>query len=139
MNRVTGFEARLGAIESELDVIDALLLAIRGNVAINTAAIAAINISIAAIEARLDALETTGIVATNVDYQVVKGDRFINCSGSITVTLINIGNADAEITITSTSGTVTLVADAAIQTPSTFTTGTGGTIYPARGQWYQKN
>jgi len=81
----------------------------------------------------------SGIVETDVNYQVVLGDKFINCLGSITITLINIANAVDEITITSTNGTVTLAADATIQTPSTFTTGTGGTVYPARGQWHQKN
>lgn len=146
INRVTGFEARLGTIESELDAIDALLVTIQENIAtnatniaINAAAIVAINVSIAAIEARLDALEDPGIVTTNVDRQVRATDKIINCSGSITVTLINIANATHEITITSTNGTVTLAADAVIEAPSTFTTGTSGTLYPARDQWYQKN
>jgi len=144
INRVTGFEARLGGIESELDAIDALLVTIQENIAtnatniaINAAAIVAINVNIAAIEARLDALEASGIVPTNVDYQVKVNDKIINCSGSITITLPDNAVAVREVTITSIAGTVTVVGDAPIQTTSV-STGTSITLYPVRGEWFDK-
>ena len=72
-------------------------------------------------------------------YQVLLGNRNIACSGNFTVTLIDAADAtDQEITINSTSGTITVEADATIQGAASLTTGTTGAWFFANGQWYSK-
>jgi len=71
-------------------------------------------------------------------YQVLVGDDIINCIGTFTVTLPNILNAVKEVTISSTSGTITVAGDATIEPPASVPTGASITFYPARGQWWQK-
>lgn len=164
LNRVTGFEGRIGTIESELDVIDALLaqiqidiLANTVNITANADAITALTVRVTAIEAdilsilssidtinsdisginsRLDALEASGIVETNVDYQALPTDKIINCNGSVRITFPAITIAFQALTITSTTGNVTTAADVTIQSPTNVSTGTTSTFYPARGQWF---
>ena len=74
----------------------------------------------------------------NTTYQALVGDRYINCQGTFTTTLVDIADVEDEVTITSTSGTITLAADASIQSPTTVTTGNSVTLYKSRGQWYHK-
>lgn len=78
-----------------------------------------------------------GIIEANSDYQVKAGDTIINCNGTFNVTLIPIADANATITITSVLGTITVLADAAIQIPVELSSGTGSNFYPARSQWFQ--
>lgn len=164
LNRVFGFEARILDIEAEIEVLDALLIEIQADIATNTtdietnaAAISVIEttiislqadieaidaqiidilLSIFAIETRLDALEDSGIVEANSNYTVQPGDKIINCNGTLSVTLIGISSASDPITVTSTAGTITLIADAPIQSPTTVTTGASSTLYPARSSWF---
>ena len=68
-------------------------------------------------------------------YQVLKNDDIINCTGAFTVTFVKIADAKKPITISSTSATITLSADATIET-GTVTSGNSTTFYPAGGQWW---
>ena len=68
-------------------------------------------------------------------YQVLQNDDIINCTGAFTVTFINIADAKKPITISSTSATITLSADATIEA-GTVTSGNSTTFYPAGGQWW---
>ena len=137
LKRVETFEGRIGANEAELDVIDALIIQMQLDILTNAADIVLINNQITEINLRLDALEDSGIVETNVAYQVLASDKIINCSGTFNVTLPNIADAVRPVTITSVAGTITIVGDASIQSPDFATTGTGITVYPARGSWHQ--
>lgn len=73
------------------------------------------------------------------DVTVVPGNKIINCTESIAVTLIDILDATDEITITATNGLVGLIADAVIQFGNTVASLSSITLYPANGQWWQKN
>lgn len=77
----------------------------------------------------------SGIVETDIAYQILIADDIINCLGTFNVTLPAIDDAIKPISISSTSGTITLVGDATIQTPTTVTTNSTVTVYPARGEW----
>jgi len=92
----------------------------------------------ACLEAAPGAIITlpSGIVETNIAYQVVPADDIISCLGTFTVTLPPILTAIKPVTITSVTGTITLAGDATIQTPTSVTTGSSVTVYPARGQWF---
>lgn len=78
------------------------------------------------------------IVEVSTTYQVIIDDDIIAATGTFTVTLVDIGDAIKEITISSFSGTITLAGDATIQTPNSLTTGTSVTLYPAGGEWFHK-
>lgn len=93
----------------------------------------------ACLQADINAIITlpSGIVETNIAYQVVPADDIISCLGTFTVTLPPILTAIKPVTITSVTGTITLAGDATIQTPISITTGSSVTVYPARGQWFQ--
>ena len=78
------------------------------------------------------------IVAVTTTYQVQVDDDIVSATGTFTVTLVPIATAVKEVTIVAISGTITLAADATIQTPTTLTTGTSVTVYPASGQWFHK-
>ncbi len=80
-----------------------------------------------------------GTVETDVDYQVKAGDTIINCNGDLDVTLMSIlDDEKAAITITSGIGTVELLADASIQSPTTLTSGMSADLYFSRLQWFQR-
>lgn len=79
----------------------------------------------------------SGIVETDIAYQVLPADDIISCLGTFTVTLPPILTAIKPVTITSVTGVITLSGDATIQSPTSVTTGSSVTVYPARGQWFQ--
>ena len=78
------------------------------------------------------------IVEVTADYQVLPGDDIINCDGTFNVTLPDAVDAIKEVTITSTNGTITILADVAIEQPSTLTTGASETFYLAQNMWNHK-
>lgn len=71
------------------------------------------------------------------DYQFKFADT-VNCDGTFDVTLPDAADAFKEHTTTSTNGTITLLADATIQPPTTVSTDESVTVYFARGQWWHK-
>ena len=78
------------------------------------------------------------IVETDIDYQIVLGNKFINCSGILNITAITIAQAIDEVTITAVDGACTFLADATIQGGGAVPLGTSTTFYPAREQWFRK-
>ena len=62
------------------------------------------------------------VIETDADYQVLLYDDAINCDGTFDVTLIAIADAVDPIIVTSTNGTVSILADATIQGSSSVTT-----------------
>ena len=72
-------------------------------------------------------------------FQALNTHDILNCAGgAMTVNVPNIEVAVKELTIDATDGTVTLTGNATIETPNVITTGVKVTIYPARGEWWQK-
>jgi len=78
------------------------------------------------------------IQAETATYQVLVTDDIINCAGTFTVTLPNFIGAVKEVTITSTTGTITAAADVTIEGTVTIASVSSRTFYPAAGQWWQK-
>ena len=83
----------------------------------------------------IDQLQFT-VIEADADYQVLLYDDAINCDGTFDVTLIDIADAVDPIIVTSTNGTVSILADATIQGSASVSTGTSAEWYPARGQWW---
>jgi len=72
------------------------------------------------------------------NYQVLVADDIIHGTGTFNVTLPNIVDATHEVTVSSIAGTLTLLGDATIESPTSLTTGQRATVYPAGGQWWHK-
>ena len=81
-------------------------------------------------------------VEASADYQVQEFDDAISCDGTFNVTLLpkaNIVFPDGHpIEVSSTNGTITLLADADIQGSATVTNGTSVELFFTRGQWWRK-
>lgn len=72
------------------------------------------------------------------NHQALVTDDIIHCTGTFNVTLPNLADAIKEVTISSNSGTITVLGDVTIETPISLTTGQRATFYPADGQWWHK-
>lgn len=76
------------------------------------------------------------IIPVTDDYQVRVVDDIIVCDGTFDVTLPPKTIVKKSVTIISTNGTITLLADADIETPSTLTNGTAETFALAFDKWW---
>jgi len=101
--------------------------------------VAKLGITLTAVNNTIEILNNGAlqIVEANANYQVLANDDIINCLGTFNVTLPNILSATKEYKISSTNGTITVLGDAVIEAPTSITTGSTNSYYPARGQWWQ--
>lgn len=72
-------------------------------------------------------------------HQVIIGEGIINCDGTFNVTLVDEADVinSGLVKITSTNGTITVLADVTINGSATLTTGVSVDFYKARGEWWR--
>lgn len=79
------------------------------------------------------------VAEPDANFQVVQGVGIVNCDGTFNVTLIDEADVinSGLVSITSTNGTITVLADVTINGTATMTTGVTGDFYRSRGEWWR--
>ena len=81
---------------------------------------------------------TQQIVTKSANYQAVAADDIIHCTGTFTVTLPDAADFIHEVTIASTTGTISLAADISIDDSSPIVSVSSETFYIANNTWWRK-
>lgn len=79
------------------------------------------------------------VATPNDTFQVVQGVGIVNCDGTFNVTLIDEADVinSGLVKITSTNGTITVLADVPINGVNILTTGVSVDFHKARGEWWR--